>query len=123
MFCLSRRTCYGNSRLLMPSASINVTTSPYPIFNSFATEVYEDRRYGLGTLDFWAWVKGNAGACRFMIRKPTWIGFSACPPRRCACIQLGTKGSVARDDTHRDSGFHINPLRRHGEGRRGGFLF
>jgi hypothetical protein len=45
------------------------------------------------------------------------------PPRRCACIQLGTKGSVARDDTHRDSGFHINPLRRHGEGRRGGFLF
>jgi hypothetical protein len=23
---------------------------------------------------------------------------------------------------HRDPGFHLNPLRRHGEGRRGGFL-
>lgn len=31
-------------------------------------------------------------------------------------------GPVARDYLYRDSGFQSNPLRRHGEGRRGGFF-
>ena len=55
----------------------------------------------------------------FLNWKPTWI--HSLPPRRCACVQLGTR---VRNSRHLrpEFGFQIDPPRRHREVRRGGFF-
>ena len=65
-------------------------------------------------------VKGFSSHSRFMRWKPTWVWIHSLPPRRCAASIWVER--VLIYSTARDSGFHLNPLRRHGEGRRGGFF-
>ena len=69
-------------------------------------------------------VKGIGRRFRFMRWKPSPTGLTA-HPLGDVLGPTEKNGSVACDELHRDSGpgFHLNPLRRHGEGRRGGFLF
>src|SRR6266436_955899 len=87
-----------------------------------AMQVSEARRWSESHFSL-PGVKGIGGHSRFMRWKPTWLGFTASPPRRCACVQLGTRVRGSRRSGIETPVSQSNPLRRHGEGRRGGFLF
>jgi hypothetical protein len=114
MCCLSRKTFCASKVRRVPQSVASATPTVAKVI------IRERSRLLLRFCQLS--VKGFSLHFRCIEWKPSWIGFTACPPRRVRGTNTGQWVRGSRRFGIETPGFHFNPPHRHGEGRCGGFL-